>query len=1023
MIGWIVTSSVLIGMVAILRTLLKGRISLHLQYALWLVVLVRLLLPFNLAASGLSILNAMPDVPRSPSTAESVSVKHENPALSDSQQPQIKPSTDGKIASEPTDGSDRTELLPNGATGTTSVVPDAHESAPLTGRTILRLIWLTGAAAMAVVFLTSNLLFSRRLRRCRTAFATEETRLPVYLAEGLVSPCLLGLFRPAIYLTPLATKNPSRLRQILTHEETHFRHGDNWWSLARCAALAIHWYNPLVWLAATLSRRDAELCCDEDTVRCLGEEQRIAYGQTLLEMVSEAKNPAGLFRCATTMTSGKRGLKERITLLAKHPKTAAASLVSLLLALSLAVGCTFTGGKPDASASATPADVPEGYTLTATAPLDDAQAYTPENEAITPGEVPASDIVEILPDGSGKDGVLTLSDGTEVLCYRDADGAKYWALRREDKLIRFTQEDNAYTDFYSAEAYTDVFGHDGFRIVCPRGAAYTAYDYYYIDEDGEPQLLAECSNFVTEADLNGDGEKELLWHYHANESYLYFQQDGKLYLADVNGLVQDVLPEWTISDVREYDLDAGLLPVFYQTDGSDIERRAFLRFTPDNIQVLEKERSPGEMTVYDCKGVEIGLPAKYADQLIVRTDFTAGDDGPVCGGMPLMKVSEKASVEAGKTEGISDGVGWIFTISRLTRAEYEQYILSDRSGELTFATAGKADAGRYTAPVYDEYYVISSGSDVQFYRSDGEFTIDSPDWKNWEQLWDMRYDVQEDMITRNGLTAYADSDFLSQDFTYSTDHAYVKYYPYFTFDGSTAQYDTLVLSQPAKQGEGGVWCVERFYDERGTVYPYFPSFDTIGAENVTAAEYYNRLQQVCDTNAGTDAEMSQLTPMGAAKRFVENSGWYSKPSTADGSFAQTDKLDTAYMEQNVRAQQLALDLMVGRAVSDEELLSCAGDFTADTWGVLGRGMYGSDWWTPMKNALVKAAKGEEQDTRDQQILRLFLSYPKEEGPVAEGLREILHAAEQTDPLIFNKTLRGTCTEQEQARIQVALTKQ
>ncbi|MCI2058402.1 MAG: M56 family metallopeptidase [Oscillibacter sp.] len=1011
MIGWIAASSVLIGLVLLVRVFARGRISLRLQYALWLLVLVRLLLPFNLTGSPLSVLNALPAASRGAPAALHTG---ENNARLPAAQRQDAPSDAGDPAAKPAGAFDKAALLPGGADdGTAAAAPEAPSAPPLTAEELLRLVWLAGAAVTAGAFLLTNLLFARRLRRSRTPFETAETRLPVYLAEGLPSPCLFGLFHPAIYLTAPAAENPVRLHHILTHEETHFRHGDHWWSLARCAALVLHWYNPLVWLAAVLSRRDGELACDEAAVRRLGEEQRLSYGRTLLDMVCAEREPAGIFGCATTMTSGKRSLKERITLLTRHPKTAAASLVCLLLALSLAVSCTFTGAKPAVSQSAAPADVPEGYTLTAAAPLDDVQAYTPADTE--PSWISAAQ----LPSASGYMSELPLRDGQEVLCYQDTDGSKYWALRNGDTVTRFAQEENSYTEGYSAEAFEDVFGHSGFRIVCPRGAAYTAYDYYYLDKDGLPRLLAECSNSVTEADLNGDGEKELLWHYHANESYLYFRRDGKIWQADVNGLVQGVLPEWTISDVREYDLDAGLLPVFYQTGGSSAERRAYLRFTPDAVQVLEKQRLPGEMTVYDCGGVKIGLPKKYTDQLIVRTDFTSDDYSTAAGGTPLIKVSEKASVEAGKAEGISDGVGWLFTISRLTRAQYEQYILGDRSEQAAFAASGKADAGRYTAPVYDTYYVLSGASDVQFYRSGAALTIDSPEWKNWEELWDVRYDVQEDMITRSGLTAYADSDFLGQDFTYDSGHAYVKYYPYYTFDGSTAQYDTLVLSQPQKQGEGGVWCVERWYDEYGSCYPYFPGADAGGSG--TAAEYCARLQRACDTAAKTDTEEAQqLTPMGAAKRFVENSGWYSRPGTAEGSFAQTDKLNTAYWEQNVRVQQLALDLKVGRAVDAGELLSCAGDFTADTWGVLGRGLYGSDWWTPMKTALIRAAGGEEQDTRDLELLRFYLSYSREEGAVAEGLREILAAAERADPMIFNKTLSGACTAEEQSRVRSAL---
>lgn len=83
-----------------------------------------------------------------------------------------------------------------------------------------------------------------------------ECPLPVYLVEGLSSPCLFGLFRPAIYLTPEAVENETVLRHVLAHEATHYAHKDHIWSALRCTALALHWYNPLVWLAVSLSKAD-----------------------------------------------------------------------------------------------------------------------------------------------------------------------------------------------------------------------------------------------------------------------------------------------------------------------------------------------------------------------------------------------------------------------------------------------------------------------------------------------------------------------------------------------------------------------------------------------------------------------------------------------------------------------------------------------------------------------------------------------------------------------------------------------
>ena len=125
------------------------------------------------------------------------------------------------------------------------------------------------------------------------------------------------------------------------HELTHFRHGDHIWALLRGACLAVHWYNPMVWWAAVLSLRDAELACDEATIRRLGESERARYGRTLIGLTCQKRRTVLL--TATTMTGGRRGLEERIRLIAQKPKTAGVPMAAALLILAVAAGCTFTG--------------------------------------------------------------------------------------------------------------------------------------------------------------------------------------------------------------------------------------------------------------------------------------------------------------------------------------------------------------------------------------------------------------------------------------------------------------------------------------------------------------------------------------------------------------------------------------------------------------------------------------------------------------------------------------------------------
>ncbi len=341
MIEWILSSSVLLAVVILLRQLLKGRISLRLQYALWGLVLLRLLVPVSFGSTALSVVNAVPAEVR---TIPEAAVTH-GPAviLTDNEE---RTNVSPGQRSEYIPGRETTHQAP-GSGEARSVGPEVR---PRSAKTVLRILWIAGMALTALCLLGSNLLYARRLRADRQLLRQEA--LPVYLTGAADTPCLFGLFRPAIYVTPEAAEDEERLRHVIRHELTHHRHGDQIWSLLRGFCLILHWYNPLVWWGAFLSRRDAELACDEDTIRSLGEEERAAYGRTLICMTC-AKRPA-LLVTATTMTGSHRGIRERIRLIAQKPKTALAALFAVLLIAAIAVGCTFTGAKTPAAETPAP---------------------------------------------------------------------------------------------------------------------------------------------------------------------------------------------------------------------------------------------------------------------------------------------------------------------------------------------------------------------------------------------------------------------------------------------------------------------------------------------------------------------------------------------------------------------------------------------------------------------------------------------------------------------------------------------
>lgn len=331
MIEWVVSSCILILAVIALRYLLRGRISLRLQYVLWLLVLARLLLPVSFGSTDISVMSV---VERAPVVQAAESVRDVDV---------IWQAGNGTVQGHPIGGAvENTVVL---AEPSAADAQFGHMENALTLRKILLPVWRCGAAVTLLVFLSVNLRFAGRLRKSRRPLAVEGAALPVFVAEERAVPCLFGLLRPAIYVTQSTADDPELLRHTVAHETTHFRHGDHVWALLRAMCLALHWWNPLVWWAAKLSRQDGELACDEATIRALGETERAAYGRTLIRMAC-GRGVSPLLT-ATAMDGGKTSLHERIVLLAKKPRTAALAAIALVLAAALCVGCTFTGAKKE----------------------------------------------------------------------------------------------------------------------------------------------------------------------------------------------------------------------------------------------------------------------------------------------------------------------------------------------------------------------------------------------------------------------------------------------------------------------------------------------------------------------------------------------------------------------------------------------------------------------------------------------------------------------------------------------------
>ena len=369
---WVISSSVLILAVIAIRAIFGKRMSAGFRYALWALVLLRLLIPGTVFSSPVSVESAVSSAPvvgdmekvrgvSSVSMSDGVvtgRVSYPRPA---SQTINISPAVTAAPVTDPAAPPAQPEahqvIIAENAT------EEQFESIKRTveARTVLNSVWLSGMGVMAAWFVFTHVRMYLTLRKCRVRIAIEAP-CPVYFVEDISSSCL---FINSIYVSKETAENEDELKNVLAHELAHRRHGDGLTVFLRGIALILHWYNPLVWAAALLSRRDGEVFADAGAIKALGEDERENYGLTLIGLSTKLKKRVGLCTAATTMTGGKRELKERITHMAKDKKTKliiAAAVTALALA---AVAFCFLGcksGNPPANDDPDAAKITEAPT-------------------------------------------------------------------------------------------------------------------------------------------------------------------------------------------------------------------------------------------------------------------------------------------------------------------------------------------------------------------------------------------------------------------------------------------------------------------------------------------------------------------------------------------------------------------------------------------------------------------------------------------------------------------------------------
>ena len=218
-------------------------------------------------------------------------------------------------------------------------------------------VWMLGAGALPLYGIISYWCLRRRVA---TAVFLREN---IFRSESISSPFVMGIIAPRIFLP--FRMHAQNLEYVVAHEQAHIRRRDHWWKPLGFLLLAVHWFNPFVWLAYVLLCRDIELACDEKVIKELDNEERANYTQAL---VACSTNHCMIVPCPVAF--GEVGVKERVKSIMNYKRPALwINILTVISCVAVAV-CFLTNP------------------VTATAALTQGGSYT----VIIPGKVKNPDV-------------------------------------------------------------------------------------------------------------------------------------------------------------------------------------------------------------------------------------------------------------------------------------------------------------------------------------------------------------------------------------------------------------------------------------------------------------------------------------------------------------------------------------------------------------------------------------------------------------------------------------------------------
>ncbi|MDA2243663.1 M56 family metallopeptidase [Bacillus cereus] len=309
-------ASILVGFILCIKVLFRNKLTPRWQYMLWIVLMIRLLLPWS-PDSSYSIYSLLS---YSSSVSEVI--------------PKNMPATENIVNIE----SDRkVELESNSKMVTKTSEPEVKVSSEKqTTFSLYQLalyVWLAGVIVLAVItFLTNRRLYSyikkqpditdeqvaTVFNRCKQSMKMKKA-VSLRLAGKIASPTVFSFFRPKVLLSKKHMKvlNKQQLQYVFYHELAHIKRNDvavNW---IMYSLILLNWFNPILWYAYFCMREDQELACDAYALTFIDKEEQIAYGHTIITLLQHYSYQVPSL---ANLSRNKRTLKRRIVMIKKFQK-------------------------------------------------------------------------------------------------------------------------------------------------------------------------------------------------------------------------------------------------------------------------------------------------------------------------------------------------------------------------------------------------------------------------------------------------------------------------------------------------------------------------------------------------------------------------------------------------------------------------------------------------------------------------------------------------------------------------------